>query len=75
MFDILTLPGLAAFTAIGTFTVPSPFSGMKSLKAWTREGAALTSTPTSDSSETCTADSFKNRIDLQSHILSSPISI
>ena len=38
MLEIFTRPELAAFTAMGMDTMPSPFSGMWSLNASTNVG-------------------------------------
>ena len=66
MLEIFTRPELAAFTAIGMLTVPSPFSGIWSLKASTSVGAFFTMVPTGESSLATTDDSLRKISDSQS---------
>ena len=75
MLVIFTRPDVCASTASGTSTTPSPLSGMYSLNASTKVGWKSTSTPTTESSLTSIADSFRNRMLSQSKLPSAPTSI
>ncbi len=74
ILEIFTRPELAAFTAMGMVTMPSPFSGMWSLKASTSVGAFFTISPTGESSLATTEDSLRKISDSQSYVPSPPTS-